>query len=168
MARSHWAPLLTLAVTLSQTYALGSPNEPTDAEIKQWIAEQTAEVSFLVIGSFSSDVSALRTVERVHRAAGLEVDLRGLRPVGGSLSLSREDCGEGYDYPCWYPRGRMGQETTLSIERSDWYPPMSPGFFIVVAANGNRDEIRPVKEVLARAGVRSYVRTVPVYMGCMH
>lgn len=45
---------------------------------------------------------------------------------------------------------------------------MKPGFFIVVAANGDRGEIRSVKDVLARAGVRSYVRTAPVYMGCMH
>lgn len=45
---------------------------------------------------------------------------------------------------------------------------MKPGFFIVVAASGNREEVAPVKDRFASAGIRAYVRTVPIYMGCMH
>lgn len=140
MARFRLAALLALAFSVSQSSALASPDEPSDAELEQWLAEQTAEVSFLVVGSFSSYASALRTVERVHRAAGLEVDLRGLGPVGSGLSLSREDSGEGYDYPCWYPRGRRGSETTLSIEVS--VRPSAPPSACVIPLVGRRRRCR--------------------------
>lgn len=168
MTRFQLVVATTLTGALTPSTGLASPDDLTAAEIQEWLAEQTVEVSFLVTGSFANYGSAFAFVDRVHRRTGIDVNLRGFIPHDNGLSWSREVCEEWAGFPCYLPRGRFDAGTYLSIEKSDSFKGMKPGFFVVMAASGNRTDVEPVKRDLARAGVRGYVRTVPVYMGCIH
>ena len=68
------------------------------------------------------------------------------------------------------PRGRWDDGAYVSIERSDAYEGLAAGLYIVVVASGDEGSAfidRAVADVRARFS-NMMVRSVPVYVGCMH
>ena len=129
--------------------------------------------AIVILSTNASYGGADQALRRAERRLGLSVDLRDLGPDESrrTLSWSANDCEEnGWSYPCYVPRGRADDGAYLSIEHTDGYPELAPRHFIVVAASGSPGAAE-IKHTLARAnelGLRAYVRTVRVYMGCLH
>jgi hypothetical protein len=140
------------------------------AETDAYVREATSNVPFLVVGSFQSYAGATRQVDFIHARTGLPIDLRNLDFAKGVLTLGEDECERngtaGAGLECWVPRGRDSGEVALSIERSDWYPPMKPGYYVVIAVVGGWEEIAEARRILNPAGVTGFVTTIPTYFGC--
>lgn len=115
---------------------------------------------------------ARRAAERAAKKLDLRLDLRGLSPApSGELSLSQKDCDDnGFDHPCYVPRGRYDDGTYVSIEESKGYAELKPGLFIVVVDSdpSGSDTIKKTLRAAKAAFPDAYVRRVDVYMGCIH
>lgn len=89
------------------------------------------------------------------------------------LSLTKADCeGNGYDFPCYLPRGNgMAEDSDyLSVEFSDGYEGFAKGYYIVVAALANPNSAN-LSQTLARvrkAYPSAYAKHTSVWRGCMH
>lgn len=89
------------------------------------------------------------------------------------LSNSPADCaGDGYDYPCYSPRGQGGAEDSdyISIEFSNGYTGFAKGYYIVVAALAppNSAALRQALARVHRAYPAAYAKRTAVWLGCMH
>ena len=89
------------------------------------------------------------------------------------LSASRAACaGDGYDFPCYVPRGQGGAENSdyLSIEFSDGYTGFAKGYYIVVAglAPPQSAALRQTLTRVQRAYPAAYAKRTSVWFGCMH
>jgi hypothetical protein len=133
-----------------------------------WIEEQMVDKSFLVAGTFRTYGAALKEAERIARRTGLEHPTEEVELVDSELSYSRKTCEDGgWDYPCYVARGRYDDGAYLSIEPSGAYDGFRPGYFMVVAASGDKEQIELARHALARGRVKSYARSSRVWMGCM-
>jgi hypothetical protein len=154
-----------VAGLLGAAVAVHAPASVADTEAEPW-----SNVPYLVVGSFKSYAGATKHVTMLEARTGISVDLRNLVFKKGVLSLEDEECEHngmaGAGAECWVPRGRQYNGIAFSIERSDWYPPMKPGYYVVVAMTGAGDELTEARATLSRAGVNSYVTYVPTYEGC--
>jgi hypothetical protein len=134
--------------------------------------DQTARKSFLILGSSRSFDAALKTAREASAGLSWKLDLRGLKPVKqGGLSFSAGECdSNGWEFPCYEPRGRYDDGQYISIEHSDAYTGFSKGYYLVVAASGFQHSAK-IKAALNKARPlykSAYVKTSKVYMGCMH
>jgi hypothetical protein len=89
------------------------------------------------------------------------------------LSLTKADCeGDGYDFPCYQPRGQGAAEDSdyLSVEYSDGYDGFAKGYYIVVAAlaQPNSANLRQTLARVHRAYPTAYAKRTAVWFGCMH
>jgi hypothetical protein len=89
------------------------------------------------------------------------------------LSLTKADCeGNGYDFPCYLPRGNgMAEDSDyISIEYSDGYEGFAKGYYIVVAAlaNPNSANLRQTLARVRQAYPGAYAKRTAVWRGCMH
>jgi hypothetical protein len=113
------------------------------------------------------------------KSARLIADKMGLRLIENEeysnkkygLTYSQADCeGDGFDYPCYIPRGGPEQENYVSIEWSSMYAEFSEGYYIIVIANSpKRDNKIPmllqgVKEFAPTAHIKSAM----IWYGCLH
>lgn len=128
-------------------------------------------VSYVLVKSTSSYDDALKFAQNLASRSSLPINLRGLihAPDVG-LTWPEEKCAADQlnPYPCYIARGRWDEGRYLSVERSDAYSSMKPGFYIVVAASGTPLEIAmelpPIQSLVPDA----YSKTEEVYYGCMH
>jgi hypothetical protein len=89
------------------------------------------------------------------------------------LSLTKADCeGNGYDFPCYLPRGNgMAEDSEyISIEYSDGYEGFAKGYYIVVAAlaNPNSANLRQTLARVQKAYPGAYAKRTSVWLGCLH
>tara|TARA_B110000467_G_C17966479_1_gene287846 strand:+ start:71 stop:550 length:480 start_codon:yes stop_codon:yes gene_type:complete len=128
---------------------------------------------FLIVSSTKDYSSALKKANSISEDLTLKLDLRGLLEGDNKLGLSwgKSVCEEdGWEYPCYAPRGRHDDGDYVSIEWSNGFQGFSEGYYIVVvASHTNYDEkikslLKKVKEFVPSA----YIKSSMIYMGCMH
>ena len=139
------------------------------------------ERSFLVIASTSDYETALKMAESAALKLAIKLDLRGLKPFQNSetkkpdLSFSKEECKEnGWDMPCYVPRGRYDTDENVgrfvSIELTNGYKGLAPGYFFVVAGIATPGDLE-LKDLLAKTKTHfpdAYIKTGQVFVGCLH
>lgn len=126
----------------------------------------------LILKSTQSYEEALKTAKLVSEKLMTQLDLRGLSPNKElGLSFSEADCqNDGWDFPCYVARGRYDDGIFVSIEFSSAYTGFAKGYYIVVLQTATKetaelnDTLIKAKKVVSDA----YIKTTPVYMGCMH
>lgn len=165
--------LSVLGIALGATGALAAEADRDlvtwDASYESYVAEQTVTKYFLVIGTFRTFSGAERAASRLQLRTGLAHESEPLEVFAGQPSYAREVCDlNGWDYPCYVPRGRFDDGSYLSVEPSEGYTGMKPGYFVVIAASGSRDDVLAEQQALGKRGVRSYVASSEVWLGCIH
>ena len=89
------------------------------------------------------------------------------------LSWTKVGCEDnGYDFPCYLPRGNgMAEDSDyISVEYSDGYEGFAKGYYIVVAALAapNSTTLRQTLARVRRAYPAAYAKRTAVWRGCMH
>jgi hypothetical protein len=134
---------------------------------------QEVKKHFLIVSSTKNYSSALKKANSISEDLTLKLDLRELVESDNKLGLSwgKSVCeGDGWEYPCYIPRGRHDDGDYVSIEWSNGFQGFSEGYYIVVvASHTNYDEnikslLKKVKEFVPSA----YIKSSMIYMGCMH
>ena len=101
-----------------------------------------------------------------------KLDFRGLnsdKTLG--LTSNKTACEEeGFDYPCYVPRGRWNNGVYISIEYSSGYEGFKSDYYVVIAASGEKND-QSLKEKLPfikKIVPDAYLKNSKVYMGCVH
>jgi len=124
--------------------------------------------SFLVAKSTKSYNEAKKFAKALSLKSGIKIDLRGLlfnADIG--LTESKKECiDNGFEYPCYTPRGRYDDGAYISIEYSSAYERFSKGYYVVMVNSGEISKrfLEKIKTYVPDA----YVKKSSVYMGCMH
>ena len=134
--------------------------------------DMTMQKNFLILHTTKSYDAALKTARGAASSLACPLNLRSLKPdKADGLTFSRAECdSNGWDYPCYVARGRYDDGTYVSIERSDAYDGFRKGYYIVIAASGDRQS-EDLKNALTKVRPRykdAYLKATRVYMGCMH
>ena len=123
----------------------------------------------LIILSSKNYAAAKKTAEEAARTLSLKLDLRGLvanKKTG--LTYSKADCENEGGYPCYIARGRYDDGSYISIEYSSAFNGFSKGYYIVVAASGDKSITSPALANTKKYYPSAYVKQTDIYMGCMH
>ncbi len=105
------------------------------------------------------------------KALNYKLDLRDLKPhITSGLTWTKHECeeGNGWDYPCYVARGRVGNETYVSVEWSNAIEGFAPGYYIVILYSGEKAQAKNVLQKAKKYYKDAYVKEARVYMGCMH
>ena len=146
--------LLLILITLT----LYSNDEISQAMVKK---------EFLIGKSTSSYDEAKSFAIKISKSLNMKLDFRGLSFNKKSfLTFPRKDCDELSEYPCYFSRGRYDDGEYISIEHSSAYSEMKEGYYIVVLATDENvsKTLTKVKKEIPDA----YIKSVDIYMGCMH
>jgi len=126
---------------------------------------------FLILLSTKDYKTALATAKKASSSMNMKLDLRDLEENKETgLTFSKDDCEkEDIDYPAYYARGR-DDGIFISIEYSDAYKEFSKGYYIVVAASGEKQDpdIQKVNKKIKAGYKDAYFKSSKVYLGCMH
>jgi hypothetical protein len=107
--------------------------------------------------------------EPSRKRAGLELQQRATQLDHGALTFSAQICAEnGWEYPCYVARGRVDDGSYVSVEPSDQYAGMRPGYFVVIVASGNLADVLVSQRALRARHITTYVKNVPIWEGCIH
>jgi hypothetical protein len=128
-----------------------------------------AKKGMLIILSTKNYATAKKTSQQAATKLSLKMDLRGLKPNKKSgLTFSKSDCENEGGYPCYIARGRYDDGAFISIEYSNAIVGFAKGYYIVVAACGDKEITAPALVKAKKVYKTAYVKTTNVYMGCMH
>ena len=128
----------------------------------------------VILQSTRSYAAALTGAKQAATKLGRPLKLAGNHPNKElGLSTSKADCeGDGYDFPCYTPRGQGAAEDSdyISIEYSDGYEGFAKGYYIVVAAlvKPQSTNLRQTLARVHRAYPSAYAKRTAVWFGCMH
>jgi len=143
--------------------SIGSFSEEISTDIDMFVNK-----SFLIAKSTKSYKEAKSFSEKISKTLGIGINYRRLVfNKSEFLSFSKEECTQnGWDYPCFIPRGRYDDGVYISIEHTNWYDEFSNGYYIVVLASG-KDAPKTLAKVKKHYS-DAYVKKAKVYVGCMH
>jgi hypothetical protein len=145
-----------------------------DTDWQEYEASMTQDYSYVILISTKSYEAALERAVEAAEKLGYPLDLRGLSPNEETgLSLPVEVCeqicgGIGIEFPQYLPRDNFGDTKSVSVEYSDGYQGFTKGYFIVIAASGEKGSAE-VQEALKESKVQyedAYAKTCGVWMGC--
>ncbi|MFK8045586.1 MAG: hypothetical protein AB8B72_08825 [Crocinitomicaceae bacterium] len=133
----------------------------------QIVDDMSVKRSFLIVKSTKNYSSALKTAKQASFKLNCELNLRGMvsDSIAGLTSIDTCGCGEIHGY---YPRGRYDNGAYVSIEYSNLFSGFAKGYYIVVVASGNSED---VKKELPKAKLifpDAYIKSTSIYMGCVH
>lgn len=130
-----------------------------------------ADTAFVILRSTVSYRAAAEAARTAAHDLGVKLDLRGLVPHRTlGLTMSREVCQEGGDFPCYWPRGTGDDGLYISVEHTSAYEDIEGDLYFVVLASGPRDS-DAIKQALRKARGRYpdvYVKNSRMYLGCGH
>jgi hypothetical protein len=155
--------LLSSFLVCSQTQT-----ETATAEVESPYAER----SFLIIASTRNIKEAFKLAQAAAKKTGFKFRdnlLQKDSTVGATFPL--DTCkAAGFAWPCYVARGRYDDGAYLSVEYSNAYTGFQKGYFIVVAANGYKEneEFKQAVKAIRQHYPKSYVKRSAVYLGCMH
>ena len=131
------------------------------------VLSETVKKELLIGKSTTSYEEAKSFAKKMAKNLKIKLDFRGLKFDSKSfLTFSKEECQDFSDYPCYLGRGRYDDGEYISIEHTSVYPEMSAGYYIVVFATG--DNISTTLTKVKKKIPDAYIKTVEIYMGCMH
>ncbi len=160
-----------LAAMLSVAAVPASAQKETlsDEAWAEYVRTFTARKQFMIAGTFRSFRAGSAHAQRLAERTGLEYRSQTTLTEHGSPTYSRDVCADnGWTYPCYVPRGRWDDGVYVSVEPTDGYRGMQPGYFIVVVASGLEEEIVEARQVLAGHRISTFVKGAPIWMGCIH
>ncbi len=166
-----------MLLSLILSTALAEPTN-TAAEIvtdQDIMFNQYAEVSFVIAASEKSYAQALLKAATlseqsniVFRSNGVHFDPKHKTDNGG-LTYTQSECeGNGWDYPCYVSRGRWDDGSYITVEYSSAIQSFTPGLYVVIAASGTKDALKPTLQTVKQFVPDAYMKTSSVYIGCMH
>jgi hypothetical protein len=128
-----------------------------------------AKKGMLILLSTKSYAAAIKLAQQAKSKLSLTMDLRGLKPnKKNGLTYSEADCENEGGYPCYIARGRYDDGEFISIEYSNAIEGFAKGYYIVVAACGDKEITAPALVKAKKEYKDAYVKNTSVYMGCMH
>lgn len=131
-----------------------------------------AERDFLIIASTKNIKEAFALAKKASEKTGYRFRDNALQKdsVSGA-TFPIDTCKTfGFEFPCYVARGRYDDGAYFSVEYSDAYSGFKKGFFIVIAANGHKDneEFKNAVKKIKIQYPKSYIKRTTVYLGCMH
>ena len=149
-----------------------APSDPAPSTATRTPDPDVVSKAFVILEATASYDEARAAAAAAAESLAIRMDLRGLSPdrtIG--LTLSEADCAdECGEFPCSVPRGRWDDGVYLSVEHSSSYAGFDENQYLVVLASGAPHD-RGVRAALRRAKSAypaAFVKTVPVYLGCIH
>ena len=139
----------------------------SDSNITEEIISPYVKKEFLIVKSTTSYKEAKKYSENISKKLNIKIDFRGLSfHKKDFLSFSKEVCSEFGEVSCYLGRGRYDDGEYISIEHTNYYDEFTNGYYIVVVATGEdvSKSLKRVKKNISDA----YVKSVEVYMGCIH
>jgi hypothetical protein len=128
--------------------------------------------SFVIIKSTPNYAEARALAAVAAERLAIRLDLRDLAPDGSAgLTFPEEACKNEFGaFPCYVPRGRWDDGVYISVEHSSSYEGFEEGLYVVMLASGSPRD-RAIGAALRRAKgpyPDVFVKTAPVYLGCIH
>ncbi|MDB4106909.1 hypothetical protein N8368_04300 [Bacteroidia bacterium] len=123
--------------------------------------------SYLILQSTKSYSAAMHTAKQASAKLGFPIDYRGyvFDFREGLKDTATCGCGEIHGY---IPRGRFDDGNYLSIEHTNSFTEFTNGYYIVVAASGDRNKIKPLLPKAKKFLADAYLKDAEVYIGCLH
>ncbi|MFT5600939.1 MAG: hypothetical protein ACI9N1_001176 [Flavobacteriales bacterium] len=149
-------------------------NEYDDIDWQDYEASMTKDYSYVILISTKSYGAALERAIEAAEKLGYPLNLRDLSPndeIGLTLpvDLCEGICGDiGIQFPQYLPRNNYGDTKYISVEYSDGFEGFTKGYYIVVAASGEKGSTE-VKKALQESKTHykdAYSKTCGVWMGC--
>jgi hypothetical protein len=155
---------MTAAVALVALVAVTSSASERDPDV--------VRKSFVILKSTPSYADARAVAAAAAERLAIRLDLRDLEPnADAGLTFSKESCDNEFgEYPCYVPRGRFDDGVYISIEHSSSYEGFEEGLYVVMLASGSPRN-RTIDAAVRRAKSQFpdvFVKTAPVYLGCVH
>lgn len=123
----------------------------------------------LIVLSTKNYADAKRIAAEAAKKLSVKLDLRELVPNKETgLTYSKADCENEGGFPCYISRGRYDDGDYVSIEYSNAFNGFVKGYYIVIAASGNKDITSPALIKAKKIYPSAYVKQADVYIGCMH
>jgi hypothetical protein len=123
----------------------------------------------VILQSTKNYAAAKKTAQQAAAKLLIKLDFRGLVANKKSgLTYSHKSCENEGGYPCYIARGRYADGEFISIEYSNAIEGFAKGYYIVVAACGDKDITAPALAKAKKIYKDAYVKNTNVYMGCMH
>jgi hypothetical protein len=127
---------------------------------------------FVILETTASYADARAAAAAAAETLAIRMDLRQLAPdrtIG--LTFPEAACVDEFgSFPCYVPRGRWDDGVYLSVEHTGSYPGFDENRYIVVLASGAPHD-RALRAALRRAQSAyptAFIKTIPVYLGCLH
>ena len=137
-------------------------------EIDTLIESQSVQKQFLIVKSTKSYQEAKAFAKKISKQTGIPLNLQNLSyDKENLLTLPKDVCEDnGFEFPCYWARGRYDDGVYVSIEHSSAYEEFRNGYYIVMVASGEniKEILKKVKKVVKDA----YIKTSKIYMGCVH
>ena len=137
-------------------------------EIDTLIESQLVQKQFLIVKSTKSYQEAKAFAKKISKQTGIPLNLQNLSyDKENLLTLPKDVCEDnGFEFPCYWARGRYDDGVYVSIEHSSAYEEFRNGYYIVMVASGENVKgiLKKVKKVVKDA----YIKTSKIYMGCVH
>ena len=132
-------------------------------------AEPYVMKGFVIARSTKDYTAAKQTAQDAAKKLALKLDLRDLKPhKKNGLTYSKADCENEGGYPCYISRGRYDDGDYVSIEWSNAFDGFAKGYYIVILASGNKQDINPTLTKAKKFYKDAYTKQTSVYIGCMH
>jgi len=123
--------------------------------------------SYLILQSTASYSAAMYAAKQASAKLDLPLNYRGyvFDFKEGLKDTTACGCGEIHGY---VPRGRFDDGNYVSIEHTNSFTEFANGYYIVVAASGDRKKINPTLAKAKEFFADAYIKDAEVYIGCMH
>jgi hypothetical protein len=164
--------LVGAAVASAQHQGKSSEGEARDL-IAPYIASYTKDKWLVILDAEHEFYSAKREAERISKLSSLPFSMEGLefdRRRGLALPDKGDDAPDAGRYIARrYNGDAENPQGYISIERSDGYPGLTEGFYVVVGAicNSSREANAKLHHFQPFAPT-AYVAKTQIYMGCIH
>lgn len=167
------AAFVAIATCFAASIALAETQLERENEGQRFVVSQTHDFWLVIVGAERDFHSAEREARRVGAATKTTYSRNGNiwdAKRGLILPDNCNDpiyCGE-YVLRRYNDLSRNGEDY-ISVEKSEVYPSLKPGFYIALAAiRSTRDEAEATLQKYKAAAPTSYVAKTHIYMGCMH
>ncbi|MDZ4664157.1 MAG: hypothetical protein SGJ15_04715 [Bacteroidota bacterium] len=155
--------ILNCFISLAQTQTAETSTEADNAY---------SERSFLIIASTKNIKEAFTLANAASKKTGLKFRDNALeKDTIAGATFPIDTCKTfGFEWPCYVARGRYDDGAYVSVEYSNAYTGFKKGYFIVIAANGHKEneEFNRAVKKIKQHYPKSYVKRTLVYFGCMH